>query len=122
MTDNTFPTLKKIPYKNDIDLIEKILMCYSIMQEKPLRKFEMTVLKYYIKYGFNDEAEEFIREEENKKDGDIRVANVHLRDKGYLLHGVNNQRKSELSLDMKSIRQSFIIDKKQLYVLLFNRK
>lgn len=43
---SVFPTLKT-SYKNDLDLIEKILMCYSIMQDKPLRKFEMTVLKYY---------------------------------------------------------------------------
>ena len=46
---SVFPTLKT-SYKNDLDLIEKILMCYSIMQDKPLRKFEMTVLKYYIKF------------------------------------------------------------------------
>ena len=117
---SVFPTLKT-SYKNDLDLIEKILMCYSIMQDKPLRKFEMTVLKYYIKYGYCQEAEDYIKDDENKKAGDIRVANVHLRNNGYLLHGVDNLRKSKLSSDMEKVRKSFVEEKKNLYVIHFER-
>jgi len=117
--EKRFPTFRST-YSNDLDLIEKILMCYSILKNKPIRNFEMTTLKYYIKYGFNDEAKQFIMEDEGKKEGDIRVANVHLREKGYLNHGINNQRKSELSPDMAKIRQNFIIDKEKLCILLFN--
>ena len=109
-------------YKNDLDLIEKLLQCYSIMQEAPLRKFELTVLKYYIKYGYGDEAKSYIREDENKTRQDIRTADTHLRKNGYLLHGDVNLRKSSLSNDMEGLRKSFIIDKKNLYVLNFKKK
>ncbi len=117
--EKRFPTFRSV-YRNDLDLIEKILLCYSILKDKPIRNFELTVLKYYIKYGYTDEAKQWIMDDENKKEGDIRVANVHLREKGFLNHGVNNQRKSELSLDMTKVRQNFILDKEKLCILLFN--
>lgn len=111
-----------IDYKNDLDLIEIILSIYAIGNRQPIRGFEMTVLKYYIKYGFNEEAVSYIIEDEGKKEGDIRVANTHLRNKGYLLLGVDNLRKSRLSKDMENLRQSFITDKKNLYALVFKRR
>lgn len=106
-------------YSNDLDLIEKLLKCYSIMQEAPLRGFELTVLKYYIKYGYGKEAKSYIMEDEKKKSGDIRTADVHLRRNGYVLHGEINMRKSSLSDDMEGIRKNFIIQKKNIYVLNF---
>lgn len=116
----TFPTFYS-KYKNDFELIEKLLLCYSLLNNKPLRQFELTVLKYYIKYGLTDEAKEFIEESEKKKTGDIRVANTHLRNKGFIIHGVNNLRKSELSPDMLKIRDNFILNKNKLCILVFNR-
>lgn len=116
-----FPTLK-VKFKNDLELIEIILKLYSVGCKISLRPFELTVMKYYIKYGFTEEAFQYIKEDENKKDGDIKVANVHLRDKGFLLHGVNNERKSTLSKDMEELRRQFINDKKSLYVFSFERR
>lgn len=115
-----FPTLKN-SYKNKIDLIDKILKIYSIAQDKPLRNFERIVMIYYIIHNYCDKAKDSIREDENKKDGDIRVADHALRQKGYLLQSQNNLRMSELSADMLSIRESFITNKKNIYVLLFSK-
>ena len=115
-----FPTLKN-RYKNEIDLIDKILRVYSISQDKPLRNFERLILIYYIRNGYNKETKEFIQEDTGKKDGDIRVADVHLREKGYLMNHPNNLRMSILSPDMESIRKSFVLNKKEVYVLVFQK-
>ena len=115
-----FPTLKN-NYKNEIDLIDKILRVYSISQDKPLRNFERLMLIYYIRNGYRKETKEFIKEDTGKKDGDIRVADVHLRDKGYLMNHPKNLRMSILSPDMESIRSSFVLNKKEVYVLLFQK-
>lgn len=116
-----FPTLKS-KYKNEIDIIDKILRVYSISQDKPLRNFERLILIYYIRNGYSKDTKEFIKEDTDKKDGDIRVADVHLREKGYLITHPNNQRMSKLSQDMNSIRESFITNKKEIYVLLFQKE
>jgi hypothetical protein len=113
-----FPTLKN-SYKNKIDLIDKILQIYSIAQDKPLRNFERAVMRYYILHDYCQEAKEAIKEDEKKKEGDIRVADRYLRQKGYLITSKNNMRMSDLSSDMNSIRESFIKNKKNIYVLLF---
>jgi hypothetical protein len=117
----SFPTLRN-RYKNEIDLIDKILKVYSITQDRPLRNFERLILIYYIRSGYNKETKEFIKEDTGKKDGDIRVADVHLREKGYLSKHPKNLRLSNLSPDMNSIRESFIINKKEMYVLLFQKE
>ena len=96
MTEITFPTLK-VKFKNDFDKIEYILKVYSLAIGQPIRPFEMVILKYYMYYGYTTEAKNYIKEGEKKSDGQIRVAETHLRDKGYLRLGVNNLRKSSLS-------------------------
>lgn len=116
-----YPALRN-KYKNEIDLIDKILRIYSISQEKPLRNFERLVLTYYIRRGYSKETKEFIKEDTEKKDGDIRVADMHLRDKGYLDVSKNNLRMSQLSFDMNNISKSFIKNKKRIYVLVFKKK
>ncbi len=116
----SFPTLKT-KYKNEIDLIDKILCVYSISQKVSLRNFERLILVYYIRSGYSKETKEFIKEDTGKKDGDIRVADVHLREKGYLMSSEKNLRMSKLSPDMESIRTSFIKNKKQVYVLAFQK-
>lgn len=112
------PTLTAI-FKHDLEKIEFILTVFALAKNKPIRPFEMTVLKYYMKYGFTDEAVQYIKEDEGKKDGDIRVANTHLREKGYLKLGVNNLRKSTLSDELESLRKNFVLENKNLYALYF---
>ncbi len=116
-----FPTLKST-YKNEIDKVDKILQIYSLTQNKPLRNFERVILIYYIRNGYSKETKEFIKEDTGKKDGDIRVADLHLRNKGFLNASLTNLRMSNLSPDMESIRQSFIVGKKDVYVLLLQKE
>ena len=113
-----FPTLI-INYDNDLELIDKLLSIYSIGTNTPLQGFARKVLKYYIKYGYGDEAKKYIKEDEQKKDGDVRSADVFLRKNGYLKHGILNQRKSSLSDEMEELRQSFILKGNKIYQLGF---
>ena len=122
MADKNIPAINGIPYKSDLDKIEKILTIYSIVKEIKFRDFEKDVLKYYLVYGYNKETQEMIMEDLWKSDVNIRVTDTWLRKNGFLNLGVNNKRKSSLSKDMEMMRKDFILDKKDVYALIFKRE
>lgn len=122
MADKNIPAINGIPYKSDLDKIEKILTIYSIVKEIKFRDFEKDVLKYYLVYGYNKETQEMIMEDLGKSDVNIRVTDTWLRKNGFLNLGVNNKRKSSLSKDMEMMRKDFILDKKDVYALIFKRQ
>lgn len=122
MADKNIPAINGIPYKSDLDKIEKILTIYSIVKEIKFRDFEKDVLKYYLVYGYNKETQEMIMEDLGKSDVNIRVTDTWLRKNGFLNLGVNNKRKSSLSKDMEMMRTDFILDKKDVYALIFKRE
>ena len=122
MADKNIPAINGIPYKSDLDKIEKILTIYSIVKEIKFRDFEKDVLKYYLVYGYNKETQEMIMEDLGKSDVNIRVTDTWLRKNGFLNLGVNNKRKSSLSKDMEMMRKDFILDKKDVYNLIFKRE
>ena len=122
MADKNIPAINGIPYKSDLDKIEKILTTYSIVKEIKFRDFEKDVLKYYLVYGYNKETQEMIMEDLGKSDVNIRVTDTWLRKNGFLNLGVNNKRKSSLSKDMEMMRKDFILDKKDVYALIFKRE
>lgn len=122
MADKNIPAINGIPYKSDLDKIEKILTIYSIVKEIKFRDFEKDVLKYYLVYGYNKETQEMIMEDLGKSDVNIRVTDTWLRKNGFLNIGVNNKRKSSLSKDMEMMRKDFILDKKDVYALIFKRE
>jgi hypothetical protein len=122
MADKNIPAINGIPYKSDLDKIEKILTIYSIVKEIKFRDFEKDVLKYYLVYGYNKETQEMIMEDLGKSDVNIRVTDTWLRKNGFLNLGVNNKRKSSLSKDMEMMRKDFILDKKDVYALIFKRE
>ena len=122
MADKNIPAINGISYKSDLDKIEKILTIYSIVKEIKFRDFEKDVLKYYLVYGYNKETQEMIMEDLGKSDVNIRVTDTWLRKNGFLNLGVNNKRKSSLSKDMEMMRKDFILDKKDVYVLIFKRE
>ena len=122
MADKNIPAINGIPYKSDLDKIEKILSIYSIVKEIKFRDFEKDVLKYYLVYGYNKETQEMIMEDLGKSDVNIRVTDTWLRKNGFLNLGVNNKRKSSLSKDMEMMRKDFILDKKDVYALIFKRE
>jgi len=121
MADKNIPAINGIPYKSDLDKIEKILTIYSIVKEIKFRDFEKDVLKYYLVYGYNKETQEMIMEDLGKSGVNIRVTDTWLRKNGFLNLGVNNKRKSLLSKDMEMMRKDFILDKKDVYALIFKR-
>lgn len=106
-------------YSDDINLIDSLLTIISTAKGVNLREYSRRVLKYYIKYGYTDEAKEYIIEDyldesniknldsnlKKKLDQRIRTANVDLRDLGFLNHGLNNMRKSRLSDEMEFLRK-----------------
>ena len=122
MADKNIPAINGIPYKSDLDKTEKILTIYSIVKEIKFRDFEKDVLKYYLVYGYNKETQEMIMEDLGKSDVNIRVTDTWLRKNGFLNLGVNNKRKSSLSKDMEMMRKDFILDKKDVYALIFKRE
>lgn len=122
MADKNIPAINGILYKSDLDKIEKILTIYSIVKEIKFRDFEKDVLKYYLVYGYNKETQEMIMEDLGKSDVNIRVTDTWLRKNGFLNLGVNNKRKSSLSKDMEMMRKDFILDKKDVYALIFKRE
>ena len=122
MADKNIPAINGIPYKSELDKIEKILTIYSIVKEIKFRDFEKDVLKYYLVYGYNKETQEMIMEDLGKSDVNIRVTDTWLRKNGFLNLGVNNKRKSSLSKDMEMMRKDFILDKKDVYALIFKRE
>ena len=122
MADKNIPAINGIPYKSDLDKIEKILTIYSIVKEIKFRDFEKDVLMYYLVYGYNKETQEMIMEDLGKSDVNIRVTDTWLRKNGFLNLGVNNKRKSSLSKDMEMMRKDFILDKKDVYALIFKRE
>ena len=122
MADKNIPAINGIPYKSDLDKIEKILTIYSIVKETKFRDFEKDVLKYYLVYGYNKETQKIIMEDLGKSDVNIRVTDTWLRKNGFLNLGVNNKRKSSLSKDMEMMRKDFILDKKDVYALIFKRE
>ena len=122
MADKSIPAINGISYKSDLDKIEKILTIYSPVKEIKFRDFEKDVLKYYLVYGYNKETQEMIMEDLGKSDVNIRVTDTWLRKNGFLNLGVNNKRKSSLSKDMEMMRKDFILDKKDVYALIFKRE
>ena len=122
MADKNIPAINGISYKSDLDKIEKILTIYSTVKEIKFRDFEKDVLKYYLAYGYNKETQEMIMEDLGKSDVNIRVTDTWLRKNGFLNLGVNNKRKSSLSKDMEMMRKDFILDKKDVYALIFKRE
>lgn len=122
MADKNIPAINGIPYKSDLDKIEKILTIYSIVKEIKFRDFEKDVLKYYLVYGYNKETQEMVREDLGKSDVNIRVTDTWLRKNGFLNIGISNKRKSSLSKDMEMMRKDFILDKKDVYALIFKRE
>lgn len=122
MADKNIPAINGIPYKSDLDKIEKILTIYSIVKEVKFRDFEKDVLKYYLVYGYNKETQEMVMEDLGKSDVNIRVTDTWLRKNGFLNLGINNKRKSSLSKDMEMMRKDFILDKKDVYALIFKRE
>lgn len=132
MSDKKVPFLE-ISFKNEVDLVNKILSIYSLTKENDLpakgskfdsfklRKFEKDVLNYYIRYGYADETKKMIEEDMGKKPNAITQVDFLLKEKGYLEDLPNNYRMKKLNDSLEQIRKQFILDKRKIYALHFKK-
>lgn len=125
--------MAKIPYleiefKNDIDLINKLLRIYELSKEevldskgrvKQLRNFERQILVYYIRYGYSKETKEMIAEDTGKKLNLIVQTDFLLKEAGYLEDLENNYRMKKLNPALEKIREDFVKKKNRVYGLYF---
>lgn len=104
---------------SDLEVVDRVLTIYSTMKDKKLRPFERLVMKYYIKYGYTEEAKEYLREDVGRKQSDIKTTDSLLREKGFLIQSETNKRMSELSEDMEVIRKHFVLGTSSVYLVSF---
>lgn len=121
----------KIPYlqikfKNEIELIDKLLRIYELSKEsnneekvKNLRKFERDVLIYYIRYGYSKDTKNMIQEDTGKKLNALIQIDHLLKKQGYLEDLETNFRMKKLNPYLEKIRQDFIVKKNRVYGLHF---
>lgn len=128
--------MAKIPYleitfQNEFDLIEKLLKIYDMSKpvvldakgkEIKLRKFQMDVLKYYMRYGYSKETKNIIEKDTGKKLNNIVQIDHGLKEAGYLLDLENNFRMKKLNPQLENIRNSFIEKRNRVYGISFKNK
>lgn len=110
-------------YKNEVDLVNKLLSIYSIVKKDgDLRDFEKKVLNYYIRKGYSSETKKQISKELNLKDRNLNQTNYHLTKKGYLKQSSRNQKHKKLNKELQEIRDLFIEGKIKVYTIGFKQK
>lgn len=113
-------------YKDDIDLVDKIVSLYSIIKTKDQKKrilpFEKEVLIYYIIFGFTKEAKEEIKREKKKNENQINTTNSNLRKKGYLFKDDRNMTKGYVAKDLMNLVNAFKEDPEKFYTIKFTKK
>lgn len=109
-------------FKNEVDLVDKILSIYSIIKKgNNLRKFERDILNFYIRKGISDDTKEAIKALGTKANN-LTQANYYLRKKGYIVKDSKNHNKNKLSKDLENIRQSIIVNRKRVLAVGFKQK
>ena len=119
----------KIKYKNQVDLVDKLLKIYDLSKEdvpsdnkkkiKNLRNFERQVLNYYIRYGYSKETKNLIEKDTGKKLNAIVQTDFLLKESGYLEDMENNYRMKKHNPFLEKIRQDFILKRNRVYGLYF---
>jgi len=110
----------KTIYKNELDLITKVLRIYSITRlNTNLVKKEEEILVFYIKFGYNKETKELIKSELKMKNTHLNQVNYSLQKKGFLVADEYNRQKKNLSESLVQIKKSFLEDKLNIYVIQF---
>ena len=132
MQDTTLPLLE-LTFKNEVDLVDKILSIYSLARENDippkgskfdsykLRKFEKDVLNYYFRYGYSPETKKIIEEDMGKKPNAITQIDFNLKEKGYLEDLENNYRMKKLNSYLDKMRKKFILEKRRVYAIHFKK-
>jgi hypothetical protein len=118
----------EIKFTTEFELIEKLLRIYDISKptvvdksgkEVKLRKFQMDVLKYYMRYGYSKETKNIVEKDTGKTLNNIVQIDYHLKEAGYLIDMENNFRMKKLNPQLELIRASFIEKKNRVYGIAF---
>ena len=124
---STIPYLQ-ITFKNEVDLIDKLLKIYDLSKDKvidkngkvkQLRNFEREVLVYYIRYGYSKETKNLIQQDTGKKLNAIVQTDFLLKEAGYLEDLEHNYRMKKLNSYLEKMRENFISKKNRVYGLHF---
>lgn len=108
----------KLKYKNEVDLLQKIIRIYSIvMLEDNLENHEEKVLMFYFKYGYSPKTKEQIRTSLDINSHYLNTINYHLDKKGYLKKDPNNRQKKHLADGLQQLRDAFLKDGMKVYAL-----
>ena len=103
----------KISYKDDLDLIKKVLTIFASLtnlnkEENYLRPRLIEVLSFYILMDFNKETKNMIIESLDINNTNLNQINSELGRKGYLIRDSRNMRNYHLSDDLKMLKEYFI--------------
>jgi hypothetical protein len=95
-----------LEYTTDIDLLDRIIAIFSVVQRKILTKQEKNVLRYYLNFGYNKQVINSIMLGLNINKRHLTQINHHLQKKNYLSrHPTNFKEKvvSEVLVNMKDM-------------------
>jgi len=114
----------KIGVKNDIDLLDRVLQVYAILNFEDANKLvpaQRKILLYYVRNGLTKETLENVITDTGYSRNYLHTVNKALRDKGYLVKDKNNEHKFYLNSELEHIRKKFVVDKAKGYIISFDK-
>lgn len=104
-----------LPYDTRLDMIQQFLRIYNGYLDSKGRNLitERTInlLSFYINYGYSDDTRAKYMDCYGQKESYIAVLNNELKRGGFLVDKKNgNFRTRELSIEMRSLRNYFVLD------------
>lgn len=104
-----------LPYDTRLDMIQHFLRIYNGYLDSKGRSLitERTInlLSFYINYGYSDDTRAKYMDCYGQKESYIAVLNNELKRGGFLVDKKNgNFRTRELSIEMRSLRNYFVLD------------
>ena len=114
----------KIEVKNDIDLLDRVLQVYAILNFDDASKLvpaQRKILLYYVKNGLTKETLENVIVDTGYSRNYLHTVNKALRDKGYLIKDKNNEHKFYLNSELEHVRKKFVLDKAKGYIISFDK-
>ena len=124
----------KSQYKNDMELLSKVIKIFSIIKldtslgeddegiKEPLENNEERVLVYYLKHGYSKETKKMVVEDLGIKSTYLNTVNCKLDKKGYLIKDKNNKQKKHLCKGLEKLRESFMKNSANSYIIVFDQE
>lgn len=109
--DKVFAILVKP--KNDLDAVLGMVSIYCAAKSlksgtKNLRRKLVSLLAYYVKYGYGKETKKIVVESLRITALNVNSMNTELTKKGYLINDKNNFHKKHLSEELQQLRALYM--------------